>query len=460
MVSTGSWKSQLVEANFLIQSDIMSLRNQISIRILLISFCILVLGGSFAIWQARNAVKEEVDSSINLALQLIKLSLAPAPPAGIKETDWFYRLSALEQTRHLNVQLKTSTGQFIDLTRSNQAIARNDLPPPWFVSLVAGHYPEVEHQVMTLDDQPLTLVIQADPLDEITEVWRETVAFFMTICALIGLSFLAVHLVFNKTLKAIDIIVENLRLIETGEYRKKLPEFATLEYDAIARAINHMTDVLDKTRQQNRALTQHSLRIQEEERQRLSQELHDELGQSLTAIKVMAVTAAHERADTKKITGSITSICDRLMTVVRSMMQQLHPLMLTELGLKATLEDLVSHWKERNPELSFTLQCDDGVDCLDQAVTIQVFRVIQECLTNTIRHAHARRVTITVAIDRESGRLTLLAADDGRGCHIGNVASGFGLLGMQERIKSLGGECEIDSQPGEGMKMIAQIPIS
>ncbi len=71
-----------------------------------------------------------------------------------------------------------------------------------------------------------------------------------------------------------------------------------MEYDSIAKAINHMTGELNASQQENRALTQHSLEIQEDERQRLSQELHDELGQSLTAIKVMAVTAAHDKEPT------------------------------------------------------------------------------------------------------------------------------------------------------------------
>ena len=438
----------------------MSLRYQISIRILCFSLCILILGGSIAIWQARNAVSEEVDSSINLALQLIKLGLSAAPLSGIDETDWIYRLSALEQPRHLEIQLKKPSGQFIEITHNKQTTDREELPPRWFINLMVSDYPEAEHQITSFDGKTLTLIIQANPLDEITEVWQETLAFLGTIFTLLLLIFLAVHLVFNKTLKAINTIVDTLKLIETGEYRKKLPDFSTREYDSIATAINHMTDVLDITRQQNRALTQHSLQIQEDERQRLSQELHDELGQSLTAIKVMAVTAAHEQADTQKITESIISICDHLMTVVRSMMQQLHPLILTELGLKATLEDLISHWQERNPELLLTLQCDDRIDVLDKKITIQVFRVIQECLTNIIRHAQASRVSIILDIDnQQANRLHLQVDDDGQGCDIDSVSSGFGLLGMQERIKSLDGSIELHSQPGAGMKISAVIPI-
>lgn len=437
----------------------MSLRFQISIRILLISLFILFLGGSIAIWQARNAVSEEVDSSIKLALQLIEIGIGSTVSSERNETEWIFRLSALEQTRHLNIQLKKPTGELFNITQDRQTVEPKELPPEWFIKLVSPDYPEVEYQISSYDNNPLTLMIQANPLDELTEVWHESIAFFTTILALVLLSFIAVHLVFNKSLKAINSIVESLKLIETGEYQKKLPDFSILEYDSIAKAINHMTIVLDQTRQQNHALTQHSLQIQEEERQHLSQELHDEFGQSLTAIKVMAVTAEHQNADTKKIADAIIEICDHLMTVVRTMMQQLHPMILTDLGLKATLEDLVGHWAERNPELSFMMQCDDEVDHLDKRIAIQVYRVIQECLTNINRHAKASRVKIILKIRSHPDRLCLSVSDDGEGCIPDNVSSGFGLLGMKERIKSLEGDFKIRSQPGMGMNINAQIPI-
>ncbi|NOQ13377.1 MAG: histidine kinase [Methyloprofundus sp.] len=434
----------------------MSLRYQISLRILLISLCILMLGGSIAIWQARNAVSNEVDSSIKLALQLIKISVDSTQS---NKADWIYRLSSLEQTRHLKIQLKSPSGSIIDIMRSSPPNKQQETPPSWFVKLVVSDYPKAEYQIGTFDNRFFTLIIQANPMDEITEVWHETIAFFSSILLLVFLTFLSVHLVFNKTLQSIQIIVKNLKGIEKGEYHKKLPDFSTQEYDSIAKAINHMNDVLNSTQQQNQALTQHSLEIQEEERRRLSQELHDEFAQSLTAIKVMAVAATYEEADTKTITTSIVEICDHLMTVLRSMMKQLHPLILTELGLKATLEDLINHWETRATPISFSLQVDDAVDTLDKTIIIQVFRVIQESLTNIIRHANATRVTISLSINPDSNTLDLWVNDNGQGCDLNSVSAGFGLQGMAERVKLLGGTFELQSQPAKGMQIKAQIPI-
>lgn len=442
----------------------MSLRYQINLRVFFAALSVLCLGSSIAVWQARTAVNKEVESSINLAVQLINFSFAELPAASLNESDWLAKFQTLKATRHLNIQLQRPTGDVVTLGQKNPAASQDDRPPQWFINLVGGQYTAVEHNLVGTDNQPLKVIIQANPLDEITEVWEESLGFLISLVLLTSFTFLAVHLVFAKALQAIAIIVDALKAVETGNYLQTLPEFSTQEYASIAKAINHMTDELKKSHEQNRALTQHSLQIQEDERQRLSQELHDELGQSLTAIKVMAVTAAHAKADIQHTTAQIVAVCDHLMTVVRSMMQQLHPLILSELGLKAALEDLLQHWSVRHPELSVSLDCPDSVDNLDIKISIQIFRVAQECLTNIVRHAHAKHARIRLTLTPEQpttphASLTLSVADDGIGFVDEPLKKGFGLLGMRERIQSLGGELTILTPAQTGMQILASIPL-
>ena len=433
---------------------IMSLRYQIILRVLLSSACLLVLGGAIAIWQARQAVEKEVDASIHLALQLVKLGMTGAP----QTIDDLSRLSALRQTRHLSIQIQKPNGQLMQFAAQERPSRPEDMPPAWFIDWVKSDYPEVEHRLTTLDGEVLSLIIKAQPLDEISEVWQESLSFFASISLLTLLIFGIVHLVMNKSLRAIDVIVDGLHTVETGQYRQQLPLFSIAEFDSIASAINHMTAELEKAQQENRALTQHSLAIQEDERQRLSKELHDEFGQSLTAIKVMAVTAAKPKADIGKISATITGVCDHLMLVLRSMMRELHPLILSELGLKATLEDMVDHWSERNPELDLQISCDDAVFGLDKNVTRQIFRMIQECLTNVIRHAKARRVVIKLELLQTNSELKLTVEDDGCGFDVRNINLGFGLRGMKERVSSLDGELTLHSEPGKGTIVSAWVP--
>lgn len=438
-------------------SRAMSLRYQILFRILLSSLCIVFLGGAIAIWQARQSVAKEVDASVHLALQLMTFGVSGA--SSLLQAEDLSRFSALRQTRHLSIQLQKADGQLIHFAGDQQPVHPENMPPAWFIRWVKGDYPEVKHQIETPDGKALQLVIKAQPLDEITEVWQESLGFFASLSLLTLLTFLVVNLVLNKSLQAINVIEDALRVIETGQYKQRLPTFNTQEFNSIAKAVNHMSAELEKTHQENRALTQHSLAIQEEERQRLSQELHDEFGQSLTAIKVMAVTAARQQAEVGKITTTISEICDHLMLVVRSMMQQLHPLVLTELGLKATLEDMVNHWSERNPDLELSIRCGDQIDSLDKNITRQIFRVIQECLTNVIRHAQARHVSIDLQIAKDH-KLLLSVVDDGEGCDLQQLNRGFGLRGMKERIKSLDGEMSLHSRPGAGMQISAWVPLT
>jgi two-component system sensor histidine kinase UhpB len=447
----------------------MSLRYQINTRIVISFLGILIMGSSIAIWQARDAVSKEVDSSINLAVQLITLGFSDVPQSSFNEAGWLEKFNLLHHTRHLNIQLKEPSGQIINLGRQDQKINNDENPPQWFINLVTAHRPKIEHPITRSNGEQITLIIEANPLDEITEVWQESIGFFSSFFLLTFFTFLSINLAFNKALKSISVIVDALKVIETGQYQQKLPNFSILEYDCIAKAINRMTSELNASQLKNRTLTQHTLEIQEDERQRLSQELHDELGQSLTAIKVMAVAAGRskagttpKKADIKHATDTIITICDHLMTVVRSMMHQLHPLVLTELGLKATLEDLLNHWSIRNPELKLTIDCPDEVDHLEQKITIQIFRVLQECLTNIVRHAQASHAAISLEIEHQAMTgtvLRLLVTDNGQGCAIDRIKTGFGLLGMKERINSMGGELTLQSQPEQGMSIIAMIPL-
>ena len=152
----------------------MSLRYQINIRIFLTSIAILILGGSVAIWQARDAVSREIDSSLNLAAQFIQLNFPQSQQTAFDVDTWLPRFVSLEQTRHLNIQLKKPEGEVISYSAKQREDidAEAYMPPQWFINLVSAEYPQLEQQLTTADGEQITLIIQADPLDEIVEVWE------------------------------------------------------------------------------------------------------------------------------------------------------------------------------------------------------------------------------------------------------------------------------------------------
>ncbi len=220
---------------------------------------------------------------------------------------------------------------------------------------------------------------------------------------------------------------------------------------------------------QNRQLTKRLIALQEEEYRKLARELHDELGQSLTAIKAEAVLIdTHNRGQSKVIhesAESIVNIGNHIYDVVYSMMRRLRPSVLDDLGLIATLEAFVREWKSRRPGLPCTLIVSGDLDGLGEDVNITIYRVVQECMTNVLRHAAASQVSIALtrhATDGEKGVVRLEVKDDGRGI-TGDKATKtgrrFGLLGIRERVEGLGGQLRMESAPGKGLCVIATIPV-
>jgi two-component system sensor histidine kinase UhpB len=453
----------------------MTLRARINAIIVLTMALILHLGALAVIGNARDSVKEEIYASAHLALQLIE--------AGYVRSDFVTRqplFAALEKTRHLHIQIIDSAGSAIDISRGYAAAKRKSVPD-WFIWAVEPEALTIKRDIFDNRGRKLQAVISAEPQDEISEVWDESKRFLLLFCIFALSVFVSVNLILHRAFKAIAVILGGLENIERGEYKNRLPDFTTPEFSRIAQAVNHTAAALDTMQRQNAALALHSLEIQEAERQHLAQELHDELGQSLTAIKVMAVAnkqapylsplvgdqypqhmeaiAGQGRQRDSGADDAIIGICDRLFTVIRAMMQRLHPLVLTELGLKASLENLADNWRACYPSIAIDLQCDSGIDALDKTNSIHMFRIAQECLTNIVKHSGATQVRVDVQPDGQN-RMMLCIRDNGKGCDLTARHCGFGLLGIRERVNSLNGRLELLSTPGAGMIVKAALPIT
>jgi signal transduction histidine kinase len=217
---------------------------------------------------------------------------------------------------------------------------------------------------------------------------------------------------------------------------------------------------------ENRKLAQEYLRVQELERKHMARELHDELGQYLNAIKLDAVAiSASGGADSQfSVTTSLSIIrsIDHVHGAVSDMIRRLRPVGLDELGLAAAIENCVDHWRQRLPATQFSLTMRGDLQSLHESLTLTVYRLIQEGLTNIYKHAAARQVDISLE-RRTSERtgadqLTLTLTDDGRGMDQSARTTGFGLSGMRERAEMAGGTFLVESAPGRGMSFRANLP--
>ncbi len=215
-----------------------------------------------------------------------------------------------------------------------------------------------------------------------------------------------------------------------------------------------------KAQEDLKNLSRQLVSAQEEERKALSRELHDEIGQSLTALKFeLANTEKIARSEGSAVTvhlQAIREIADQTLRASKNISLGLRPPMLDDLGLLSALNWFTTEFSRRTG-ISVEMTADGEVGRLNEAHRTCVFRVVQESLTNCARHARAKSVTIQ--LDSNEEVLTLTVADDGAGFEPGlRMGTGLGLLSMQERAAELGGTFTIGSHPGSGTKVQIMIP--
>ncbi len=428
----------------------MTLRSQIQLHILVSAGLIIILAAFLSVGHARVSVNREVESSLALVKQLIETGLSDRLVA-----EWPRQFAPI---RHVAFEIHYADGRIDQNLPAMAADAgQKSKVPGWFVDWVTGSYPTLSYALTDANGQAIKLLVRPNPIDEIDEVWQESMIFFLVLGLLLLLTFFAVHVVFKRTLGAIDVIIAGLKRMETGDYRTRLPNFDIQEYQQIAAAIDHLTDVIDSKQQENQSLTRHGLKIQEEERRHLAKELHDELGQSLTALRVMTATARQAPERIQVISEQIDQILEHLQAVTRSMMRQLHPLVLSELGLKAALEELLAYWSERESTIRWRLNCPRQASNFPEQTAIHVYRVVQEAITNIVRHAQASEVDVVISEYPEHWLLVI--SDNGKGGASLESASGFGLRGIQERIQSLNGKLSLSSTH-QGTRLKVLIPLT
>lgn len=210
-------------------------------------------------------------------------------------------------------------------------------------------------------------------------------------------------------------------------------------------------------------MTEHH-RVEDRERRRIARELHDELQQVLVAIKIHAASIERElAADPKRLAllvERIDTLASTAVTSTRRIVNDLRPLMLEELGLLPALEALCQQFEERSGiEARVAAQCDDDDwPRVSEPIEICLYRVAQESLTNVAKHSGATRVEVQLAA-RPDGLLTMHVRDNGRGLHRDDRRSplAFGLKGMTERVRALGGSLRIESAPGGGAVVVVEV---
>jgi two-component system, NarL family, sensor histidine kinase UhpB len=446
----------------------MRLRTRLNLVVAALSAAFVIVLIAAEIQSMRESVREEIEAANRVAAQMLgRLAVVYSTIGG---PDLVLRfLQQIGRVRSNEVYLLSDAGEVV--FRSPQATYKAGREAPaWFQRLLA---PESATETFALKGG-LQLVVEAQSSRAVLDAWDEIVRLSalgaIMLVIVNGLAFWSVAHLF----KPIPVITDGLERLQRGDLTYRLPPLAGSEANVIGTAFNRMAQAVEDKVKAERQARDAEARLEErremasladqrveEERRLIAHELHDEFGQSVTAIRSLALAIAGQGGVRDPATGEaarlISDEAARLYDAMHSLIPRLAPLSLDTLGLSASIDNLVRDWRRRHPGIAIDLEQQLPPD-LGPSVTLAIYRVVQESLINALRHAQPSRVAISVQGDRE--RVRIAVADDGVGLPTDWARPGhFGLRGLADRVAQLGGTLTVGNQQERGVLLSAEIPL-
>ena len=434
----------------------MSLRLRLNLLITALLLLFMSAVGFVVFKGTKASIQEGVEAATRVTVQLLDTVIV----SSVKNPEWGYThdvmrrfLQHLGHVRGNEIRLYSLSGAQIFKSPPSKYRSKEN-PPQWFYNMLNPNEKSVS-RIISFGKQ----VIEPNPAGAIREAWRK-----FNILMWVGLGFfvllnLAVYWMLGHWLQPLQPILKAINKMEHGDLTPRLARFDLPEFDRIGHSLNRMAESLAAEREleENRQLTALIQSHIEDERRSLARELHDELGQYVTAIKTFAVAIVnktekhsphHSLPDIASHAQTIVAAANHIYDGMHNIIRQLRPGSLDNLGLSETLKDVVNNLQNQQPDIHINLALSGNLDALGESLNINIYRIVQESLNNAIKHAEATHITISLSATK-TGELQLMIKDDGKGMNIHDVdqSNHFGLLGMRERVQSFGGSFHIDSEP-------------
>jgi two-component system sensor histidine kinase UhpB len=446
----------------------MRLRTRLNLVVVGLSAAFVIVLIAAEIQSARSSVREEIEAANRVAAQLLGRLVSVYSHMGGPDLVLQF-LNELGRVRSNEVSLRSASGEL--LYRSPAATYKSGRQAPaWFAHLLT---PEAAKYTFLLP-AGLQLIVEAQPSRAVLDAWDDVVRLVAVGAVMLVIVNAIAFWLVARVLRPFPIIAGGLTRIEQGDLAFRLPPLAGSEAHAIGAAFNRMAQAVEDKVGAERKARDAETRLEErremasladqrveEERRLIAHELHDEFGQSVTAIRSLALAIATQGGvrdpETGKIAHLISEEAARLYDAMHGLIPRLTPLSLDTLGLAATLESLVRDWQRRHPSVALSLRQELPAD-LGPSITLAIYRVVQEGLINALRHAQASRVDVDVGSNAE--RIIVTVADDGVGLPADWARPGhFGLRGLADRVEQLGGSFDIGRAGARGVCLSAAIPL-
>ena len=428
----------------------MSLRLRLNLLITALLLLFMTAVGLVVFSGTKSSIQEGVEAATRVTVQLLDTVIV----SSVQNPEWGYThdvmqrfLQHLGHVRGNEIRLYSLSGAQIFKSPPSK-YRSNENPPQWFYNMLNPHEKSVTRNISFGK-----LEIEPNPAGAIREAWRKLkILLWVGIGFFVLLNF-AVYWMLGHWLQPLQPMLKAINKMEHGDLTTRLPNFDLPEFDVIGHSLNRMAESLTAEREleENRQLTALIQSHIEDERRSLARELHDELGQYVTAIKTFAVTIANKTEanapDISSYAQTIVAAANHIYDGMHNIIRQLRPGSLDNLGLAETLKDTVNSLQNQHPNLKISLNLSGNLASLGESLNINIYRIVQEAMNNAIKHAEAKNIQISLSTTK-MGALELTIKDDGKGMNIHDVdqSNHFGLLGMRERVQSFKGSFHIDSE--------------
>ena len=440
-----------------------------SLRLRLISLVVtvlavsLVFGGAIACFSASRSVRTEMLSALVVAQQTIENAIDGLQTSHDPQRELENLVTSFKGNRHLRVSLSGDTRAIASPAVEESPFGR---VPEWFVRLIRV-VPATSRVPITLADRSYeSVVIETDPHNEIVEVWNELSDSLITLALFCSLTILLIYLFIGRALQPLDRLAAALEQVGHGAYGTRIDGKAVPELSRLRDAFNRMAEQLAGMDLDNRRLNEQLLSLQEKERSELACDLHDEVSPFLFAINVDMANIARlakegSPAGILKHIPSVTDAVNHMQRQVRNMLGRLRPIGLAEFGLKAAIGNLVEFWRRRHPQIDYRVTISPNCEGLGEVIDSTIYRIVQEGLSNAVRHGQPTMITVSVGrachSENRHSDVVIEVLDDGQGMH-DSRGVGYGLLGMSERVRAMGGHLALSPGPGAGLAVKAVLP--
>jgi two-component system sensor histidine kinase UhpB len=321
--------------------------------------------------------------------------------------------------------------------------------PDWFVRLLVLPEFKTAFPVTIEGKQVGDIVVAPDMSADIYEKW---IGFLAIVCSAIALMLLTgaiAHFAARSVLAPLQNLGDGLTRMRSGDYEQPIASAGPPEIRKSAEEANELARTLNHLSQDNRSLLRRIVSLQDDERQDMARELHDELGPLLFGIRANTVALLESIPDGQAEVGNaaegILRSVETLQQANRRILDRLRPLYIQELGLERSIQTLLQNVKAQAPYLKVTSQIDPTLNEVDGLLSQTIYRVIQEAVTNVLRHAKAN--AMHVAADINDREVIVEVSDDGIGFPADRMF-GRGLTGMLERARALSGTLELLREEG------------